>query len=286
MAFSNDDFANRGLDSGAVKMLRFKKDARDRHAKSLGKDRAQQQLNALRARLTVLEREIERLHLTERRNVGEKAQARNFLNREQGDVLAVTKLLQDETLKFEKIQLALGKEKTLVSRIKSLAGQRTQTDDVARTLASLRTKMSQIDTEARSLEAERAHIMSELTQVERQMNEVKAKRDRVMHEVNAIQNTKHTSDHGTQVAVAQLKEHETVLSQLLSEHAQHDSSIRQLKARLSREEHEAHEKEGEVEQLETRLRGVATGIPSLEHDRAQIIKQIEELERQIRAASE
>lgn len=283
MAQTGDDFANRGLDPGAVKMLKFKKEARKTRADSLGKERAQQQLNGLRAKVMILEREIDRLQLTERRNVGEKTQARNILNRELGDVQAVAHDLQEKTAEFEKIKLALGKEKTLVSRLKSLAGSPTASDDVGRMLAALQTKMHQIDTEAKAIEAQRAHIMAELTQVERHLGEVHAQRDRVMHEASTVQNQKHTGDREVQAAVAQLKAHEATLQQLLSEHAQHDSTIRQLHARLGREEREVHEKEREVEQLETHVRGVVSGIPSLERDRAQITKQIEDLQRQIRA---
>jgi len=285
MGLSASDAANsRGLDPRAVRMLELRKKKRVERENSLRQDKARRELNALHARLSVLDREIQRLSVGERRNRADQSRGRGNLAHELADVAEVSKALTEEMQKFQKIQLAIGKERNIIGRLRN-AQSRVKTDDAERQLVSLQGRMKQLSVEAGNVEAKRKRLLAELTQVEHEMGAIDAQRNRIMVEVGNHQSKINSGTGDLYKIVSDLEKHELEMQKLISEQDHQDSALRQLKAKLMREQREAKEEAKIFERTQQRLQGKERGIPSLERDRSQIEQQIRKLEQELRSGS-
>jgi len=285
MGLSASDAANsRGLDPRAVRMLELRKKKRGERERSLRQDKARRELNALHSRLSILDREIQRLSVGERRNRADQSRGRGNLSHELADVAEVSKALTEEMQKFQKIQLAIGKERNIIGRLRN-AQSRVKTDDAERQLTSLQGRMKQLDVEAGNVDAKRKRLLAELTQVEHELDAIDAQRNRIMVEVGNHQNKINSGTGDLHKIVSDLEKHELEMQKLISEQDHQDSALRQLKAKLMREQREAKEEAKIFERTQQRLQGKERGIPSLERDRSQIEQQIRKLEQELRSGS-
>lgn len=282
MALSAYDAANsRGLDPRALKTLELRKKKRGERERQLRQDKARRDLNALHARLSVIDREIQRLSVGERRNRSDISRSRTELGRELADVSEVSKALTEEVERYKKIELAIGKERTIIGRLRS-AQSRIKTNDVERQLTSLQGRMKQLDVEAGNVDAKRKRLLAELSQIEHELDAIDAQRNRIMTEVANHQSKISGGAGDLHKIVSDLEKHELEMQKLMSERDQHDSALRQLKAKLMREQHEAKAEAKVFERVEQRLQGKERGIPALERDRSHIQQQIRQLEQDLR----
>ncbi|MEY2640899.1 MAG: hypothetical protein RL150_292 [Candidatus Parcubacteria bacterium] len=282
--FLDDAAAKRGIDPRALQTLALKKKKQEEREATLRKAVATRELNALRSRLSVIEREIQRLQITERRTKSTQSQGRIALEHEQRAVLDLTAKLNEAVGEHKRIMLALGKEEGFVARLKSLRS-RDAGSDVARQLTQLKDRLRQLDTDAHAAETRHRQLLAELSQAERALHAIEAQRSRIMTEVTSQERTQAQTEAETRAMLKELEQHESSLRQLMSERDEHESAIRQLKASLTREEHQAKEARDVVARSETRHEGAEKSIPSLEHDREQLEQKIKALEHEIRSGS-
>lgn len=283
-SFLDDAAAKRGLDPRALKTLALREQKRKEREAALRKATATRELNSLRARLSVIEREIQRLQVTERRTKSTRAQGQAQLERERRDVLTVSAQLDEALAAHKRIMLAFGKEEGVVARLKSLRSQ-DASRDTARQLAQLTDRVRQLDADVRAADARRKQLLAELAQAERTVASLEAQRARIMADVAVHERAQAQDVAAQRAALKELETHEASLTRLIQERAAQESSIRQLKASLAREEHEAKEAQEHVSQSAQRHTGSEKGIPSLERDKERIAQQIADLERDIRATS-
>ncbi len=282
--FGMDNLAkSRGLDPQALKTLALRKKGRDDRSQSLRQKNALRDINTLRARLTVLDREIQRLSVGERRNRADVARGRGELSHELADVEEVSKALDKELAEFKKIELAIGKERSAIGRLRSAQSQ-VKTSDVERQLSSLQTRLKQIDVDAGSVDAKRKRLMAEITQLDHEMTAIESQRARIMNEVTQHQTKLASGTSTVQRVMSDLEKHQAEMDKLISEQDHHGSAMRQLKAQLMREQREAKAKAKLFEQVGLRLQGKEQGVPALERDRAHIEQQIRNLEKELRSS--
>lgn len=257
MAFSNNNLNNsRGLDSHAMNVLDFRKKKRQEKDQNLRKQKAEREINSLRARLAVIDREIERLSVTERRSRSEIVKTEQDFKKEINDVLSLTRELSEHESKIKKIESMLGLKQGAISRLKSVVSRSSHTED--REIGRLKDELSRIEKEIEQLNNKRKRIISEMSVYQHKVQKESELESRIS---------------------AEFHENESEISKLMQELDSEKSLFSRLRSRMNREQIELSQSERRSQDIKNRLMGSKSGIPSLESEKLRIEQKIKQLEK-------
>lgn len=247
MAFSapqRDFNKSRGIDPRAAATLDAKKNSRAKREDDLKRKQTEREINALRSRLSVVDREIQRLTVSERRYHGDEAKALEEFERESKEVLDLTNQLRNHSEKVTELQRALNTKKLLVSKSKN---------------------------SHETADRENQRLKNELKEVDREIEQLNARKRRLISEMMTEQvKIKKTYD-------VDLKEEDKIFRELQSE----EGLINGLKNRFSTAQQLMLRKQRELEQVRERVKGASGGSISLESEKEKLEKKISDLERNL-----
>lgn len=250
----------RGLDPRALKTLEYKEKARKERTRDLEKKKIQKEVNAIRARLTVIEREIERLSVTEHRSQADVVKEEKELQENLRDVTQITKELVEHDEKIKLLRQNVGRENNLVTKFKTLIS-RLQSNGTGSSLNGLKSELSIVEREIEQLDNKKRRLISDISRSE-----------------------KESGRHGSsaQNVEKELTEHERKLIQILEEMRQEESIYKRLKTRLVRSEQDAKTAERVLVGAQNRMTGSTKGIPSLQKDKSKLEERLRFLETQVK----
>jgi chromosome segregation ATPase len=261
MAFSNNSFNNqRGLDPKAMQVLEMRKKKRDDRSKDLKRKQVERETNAMRARLAVIDREIERLSVTEKRARGEVVRVDQDLQNEVRDVLNVTKELSGHENRIRELERMLGTKKGAFDRLKSMVS-RSGNDNTGSEVQRIREDLKQVEQQLESLENKRKRLIADMGQVQEKQHKLYEQQEKFSSELSLSEN--------------QLK----VLTQEMDAEK---SMFGRLRARYASEQTDLIKKQKEVVEVKNRLLGAASGIPNLEREKQRIEAKIKNLEQELK----
>lgn len=257
MALSNDDFyKNRGIDSRAAATLKAKKEGAARREDDLKRKQIQREIDSLKSRISIIDREIERLSVSERRYKGDEARAKLEFEKESREMLELTRDLQVHSSKVEQLKSLLNSKKITAGR--SSSKKDFGRDAIERDSQRLKTELRQIDQEIDQLNGKKRRIVSEMSSFQTKMQSVVNLENKEVSESRRQQ-----------------EEMEKIFQELQSE----ESIIERFKSRFTKEKRESTEKEKELSAVRGRMQGASAGAPALESEKMRIERQIQELER-------
>lgn len=249
----------RGLDPRAIKALELREKKKEEQAQRLKQDKVQREVNSLHSRLAIINREIERLTVTERRSRGSITGGEKELARDLRDVAAVSKELIEHEGKIKELRQMMGKETNFISRLRNQTSVVSHSMDSSK-LSQLRVELNDIQREKDQLENKRRRIIGEMAQ-EQAILERKSEQ-------------KKDSSNG-------LREHESKVQQILQEMHAEQGTYNRLKAHLSSEQQKVRTETEAFERDQRRMEGSSKGTSSLERDKKKMENRIRELEREM-----
>lgn len=259
MAFSDNSFnKNRGLDPGAMRVLDSRKKSKDNRTGDLKRKQVERELAALRARLAVIDRELQRLAVSERRFHGDEARAHQEFEKESHDFEEITKELGTHSEKAKELQRLLGTKKSMVSRF-------TSSNNFGREAAEKEAQM----------------LRNELRRVDQEIDQLSSKKRRIASEIMQVQNKIKQAGDIEHKMSSQSDKIQTEIDGLLQELHSEETTTSRMKIKFNSEQRSVLEKKRQLEEVEKRMQGVATGHPVLESEKAKLEKQIQDLERKL-----
>lgn len=260
MAFSNNSFnSNRGLDPHAMRVLDMRKQKREDKDRELKRKQVEREVNSLKTRISVIDREIERLSVTGRRSRGDIARTEQELQNEIQDVLGITKELGEHESKIHELEAKLGAKKGTFSRLKSM--------------------VSRSGHDSFSVEVQR--LRDELKRVEQEIDQLQMKRKRLVSDMSQIQQKQQQKYDQEAKFSTELTQNQTELEKLMQEMESEKSMFSRIRARYSREQKQVLQKQKEIEDVRNRFQGSDTGIPNLEREKQNLEQRIKNLEKDL-----
>lgn len=260
MAFSNNSLnSNRGLDPHAMRVLDMRKQKREDRDNDLKRKQAEREINSIRNRVTIIEREIERLSVTGRRSKGDIARTEQELQEEVGDVLKLTAELGEHEKKIHDLEKMLGAKKGTFSRLRSI--------------------VSRSGKDSSAVEIQR--IRDELKRVEQELDQLQMKRKRLVTEMSQVQQKQQKAYEAESKFSAEMSKSQAELEKMMQEMEAERSVFNRMRARYSRENKDVLQKQREVEDARNRSQGSGTGIPALEREKQMLEQKIKNLEKEL-----
>jgi chromosome segregation ATPase len=252
--FNND----RGLDPRAVATLNAKKNSRSQRENDLRRKQVEREINSLRARLAVVNRELQRLAVSERRYHGDEARAEQEFERESRSFEELTKELGRHSDKVRELQQLLNTKKVM----------------------SHKTSISS-DFGAEAAQKESDRLKNELKRVDQEIEQLNGKRRRLTLDLSATQQKvqkahdmelkSHANDHNV----------DSEIQQLFKEIQSEETILGRFKSRFTSEQKRVSDKQRELDSLKKRMTGSAGGAPALESEKQKIEQKINELEKSL-----
>lgn len=252
--FNND----RGLDPRAMATLNAKKNSRSQRENDLRRKQVEREINSLRARLAVVNRELQRLAVSERRYHGDEARAEQEFERESRSFEELTKELGRHSDKVRELQQLLNTKKVM-SHKTSVAN----------------------DFGAEAAQKESDRLKNELKRVDQEIEQLNGKRRRLTLDLSATQQKvqkahemelkSHANDHNV----------DSEIQQLFKEIQSEETILGRFKSRFTSEQKRVLDKQRELDNLKKRMTGSSGGAPALESEKQKIEQKINELEKSL-----
>lgn len=249
---------SRGLDPRALATLDARKNSRAKREDELKRKQTEREISGLRARLAVINREIQRLSVSERRYHGDAARAQQEFETEAKNVLELTKELGRHSSKVKELQQALNAKKVLTSKAQ---------------------KTSDFGREAAEKESER--LRTELKRIDQEIDQLNSRRRRITAEMSSFQQKVQKASEMEMKSETEMRRNEGEISKILQELQSEESVLDRFKARFSVEQKTMIAKQNELQNVKKRMQGAGSGSPELESERQRIEQQIRELERKL-----
>lgn len=247
---------DRGLDPRAMATLQAKKNSRGKREDDLRRKQTEREINSLRARLNVINRELERLAVSQRRYQGSESKASLEFERESRSLLELTKELGRHNDKVKELQQALNTKK----------------------LMSHKTNFSN-DFGRENAEKENERLKAELRRVDQEMDQLNSRRRRLVAEMSGVQQKIQRANEMESKSNVGSHENQIEINRILKELQSEESVINRFKARFTIENKTVKEKEKQLEETKKRMQGAASAAPSLESEKDRIEKKIRDLEK-------
>ncbi len=257
--YSNNLAKGRGLDPRALSMLESKKQAQDKRKNELKRKQTEREISALRARLHVVDREIQRISVSERRYKGEETRAEQEFKNEARNVAELTKELARHSDKVRELQNALNSKKSLLSR------------------GSTRT-----DFGAETAQRETERLQDELKTIDREIEQLNLKRRRVISDMTRSQQKLKQSQDKQSKTEFQAKQVEFEIAKILQNLRSEETVLNQFKTRFSIDQKNLLRKQKQYEDIKSRETGTAKSSPALQNEKQKIEQKIKELERTLK----
>ncbi|MEY2703906.1 MAG: hypothetical protein RLY43_2545 [Bacteroidota bacterium] len=252
---SNNFKNDRGLDPRAMATLQAKKNSRSKREDDLKRKQTEREINSLRARLHVVDRELERLSVAQRRYHGSEARAESDFERESRSLLELTKELGRHNDKVKELETALNSRK-LMSHKTSLS------NDFGRDLA----------------EKEKERLNIELRKVDQEIEQLNGRRRRLVAEMSGVQQKIQRAYEMETKDQTEARENQNEINRILKELQSEESVLSRFKARFGTEQKTVFEKQRQLEETHKRMQGTSSGSPALQNEKDRIEKKIRELE--------
>ena len=252
--FNND----RGLDPRAMATLNAKKNSRSQRENDLKRKQVEREVNSLRARLSVIDRELQRLSVSERRYHGDESKAQLEFERESRSFTELTKELGAHSEKVKELQQVLNTKKVM----------------------SHKTSMSN-DFGAGAAQKESDRLKSELKRVDQEIEQLNGKKRRLVLEFSSAQQKvqkaqemelkSHATDHNV----------DSEIQRLLKEIQSEETILGRFKSRFTSEQQKVSDKKRELDEIKKRISGTSSGSPALESEKQKIEQKISQLEKSL-----
>jgi chromosome segregation ATPase len=253
--FKRDLNNDRGLDPRAMATLQAKQNSRAKREDDLKRKQTEREINALKARLSVVDREIQRLSVSERRYQGDESRVEQDFERESRSLDELTKELGRHSEKVKSLQDALNAKKLLSHRMQV-------SNDFGREAA----------------DKENDRLKNELKRVDQEIDQLNSKRRRLVAEMTGVQQKIQRAYELENKEQTELKENQNEINKILQELQSEESVIGRFKARFSTEQKTVLEKQKQLADVKRRMQGASSGSPALESERDRIEKKIRDLE--------
>lgn len=257
-SFKRDFNQDRGLDPRAMATLAAKKNSRAAREDDLRRKQIERELNSLRARLTVIDREIQRLNVFERRYNADEARANQDFAKESKSLLGLTEELGRHSSKVQQL-------KSLLESKKVVAHKSHVSNDFGREMA----------------EKESDRVKAELKRVDGEIDQLNSRRRRLASELSSIQQKIQKAFELESREDTKEKESQNEINRILEELQSEESIMERFKSRFSSEQRVIHEKERQLSDIKKRIKGATSGAPALEVERERLQKKINDLEKEL-----
>ncbi len=262
MALADDFRTNlnkgRGIDPRAQATLDAKKNSRENKEKEIKRKHAEREINSLKARLSVIDRELKRLSVSERRYTGDEHKAQEEYDREAKNVLKLTNELQVHSAKVKDLQQILNTKKISSSRNSS-------TGDFGRS----------------AHEKEVQNLQSELTRIDQEITQLSSKKRTISIKISSVQNEIQKSMQMQTKMESISKNDENQLQDMMQKINSEETVMNQLKSRFSSAQNVLLNKQRELESVKNRKKGTVDASPSLQNYKQNIEQKIRELEKDL-----
>lgn len=259
MGYSINDFnSSRGLDPRAMATLDAKKNSRVARENDLKRKQAEREINAVRARLTVVDRELQRLNVSGRRYHADEARAEAELEQEARKFTELTKELERHSDKIKELNAKLGAKRISTTRVASKRdfGSISAGKEVQR----LKDDLKKVDHEIEQLNAKKRRMYSDISAAIHKMEQAQALEQRAAAEF-------HKGEDGMEEIISQIKSEESMLNR--------------FKSRFSVEQRNLATKKKELESVKKRMQGTDSGSPALLNEKQKLEQKIRELEKNL-----
>lgn len=247
---------NRGIDPRAAATLDAKKNSQAKRQDDLKRKQTEREINTLKSRLTVIDRELQRLSVFERRFHSDVARAKQEFDIEVKNMSELTQELSRHSDKVAELKRALDTKRFSATR---MVGQK----DFGR--------------EAAQKESDRLH--NELKRIDREIDQLNSQRRRILSEMSSFQQKAQKASEMEARESTEMRRGENEINQVLHELQSEESLLNRFKTRFSLEKKSVLSKQHELENVKKRLQGAGSGSPGLESEKQKIEKRIAELER-------
>jgi chromosome segregation ATPase len=258
MALLSDFNKSRGLDPRAMATLDAKKNSRAARENDLKRKQAEREINAVRALLNVVDRELQRLSVSGRRYHADEARAEQEFEQEARKFTELTKELERHSDKIKELNAKLGAKRISTTRVASKRdfGSINAGKEVQR----LKDDLRKVDQEIEHLNAKKRRMYSEISAAIQKMEQAQALEQR---------------------AAAELHEGEDGMEEIISEIKSEESMLGRFKARFSVEQRNLATKKKELESVKNRMKGTDSGSPALLNEKQKLEQKIRELEKNL-----
>ncbi len=285
MALSDKFTNSRGLDAHAMSVLDSRKKNRDNRGNDLKRKHAEREINSLRSKLDVINREIQRLAVSGRRFHGDEARTKTEFEQESRALDDITKELGIHSEKIKELDRVLSAKRMVSEKVhKSDFGQETAKKEVQRLKTELNhatRDVEQLNAKKRLLDQEIAHLNNQKKSVDQEIEQLDPHKRRLMNEIRT------TEDKIQQAAELEIKSsHDSLLverelDKVSEELRSEQSMFSRLKARFSNQHRNFLSKKKQMEEVDKRMKGASEGSPVLESEKMKIEQQIRNLEKDL-----
>ncbi|MBP9763421.1 MAG: hypothetical protein KBD10_01585 [Candidatus Pacebacteria bacterium] len=285
MALSDKFTNSRGLDAHAMSVLDSRKKNRDNRGSDLKRKHAEREINSLRSKLDVINREIQRLAVSGRRFHGDEARTKTEFEQESRALDDITKELGIHSEKIKELDRVLSAKKMVSAKSgKSDFGQEAAKKEVQRLKTELNhatRDVEQLNAKKRLLDQEIAHLNNQKKSVDQEIEQLDPHKRRLMNEIRT------TEDKIQQAAELEIKSsHDSLLverevDKVSEELRSEQSMFSRLKARFSNQHRNFLSKKKQMEEVDKRMKGASEGSPALENEKMKIEQQIRNLEKDL-----
>jgi chromosome segregation ATPase len=255
---TDDFYKSRGIDPRALQTLNARKNSRGNRQDDLRRKQAEREINALRARLTVIDREIQRLSVSGRRFHGDESRAETEFEQETKKFSELTKELARHSEKIKELNAALSSKKVSTAKLASKRdfGSLNAEKEVSR----LKEEVRKVDHEIEQLDSKKRRLYSEVSSAIQKMEQAKEMEARTMSEFN---------------------KEEGNVAEIVLELKSEESMYNRFKARFSAEHRSMTAKQRELESVKKRMKGAETGSPALLNEKQKLEQKIQALEKEL-----
>lgn len=285
MALSDKFTNSRGLDAHAMSVLDSRKKNRDNRGNDLKRKHAEREINSLRSKLDVINREIQRLAVSGRRFHGDEARTKTEFEQESRALDDITKELGIHSEKIRELDRVLSAKRMVSEKVhKSDFGQEAAKKEVQRLKTELNhatRDVEQLNAKKRLLDQEIAHLNNQKKSVDQEIEQLDPHKRRLMNEIRT------TEDKIQQAAELEIKSsHDSLLverevDKVSEELRSEQSMFSRLKARFSNQHRNFLSKKKQMEEVDKRMKGASEGSPALENEKMKIEQQIRNLEKDL-----
>lgn len=259
MSLSNNDLnKSRGLDASALRVLDARKNSRDNRSNDLKRKQVEREILALRTRLNVIDREIQRLSVSERRYHGDESRAEVELEQETRTLENLTKELEKHSFNVQELQKVLSSKKVSLARSKPKVSFSSQNAD-----------------------KENQRLKIELKRVDQEIDQLNAKKKRLVSEMNLVETKSKEAEELAKMSEHQNKEEEVAMQKVVQEMNAEETLLSRFKSRFLNQQKSVLEKKRQFEEVKKRMTGSQTASPALENEKHQIEQKIQNLEREL-----
>lgn len=259
MALLSDFNNSRGLDPRAMATLDAKKNSRAQRENDLKRKQAEREINAVRARLTVVDRELQRLSVSGRRYHADESRAEAELEQEARKFSELTKELERHSDEIKQLNTVLGSKR--ISTTKVASKRDFGSINAGKEVQRLKDDLRKIDQEIEQLNTKKRRIYSDVSAAIQKMEQAQALEQRAATEF-------HKGEDGMEKIISEIKSEESMLGR--------------LKARFSVEQRNLSTKQKELESVKKRTQGTNSGSPALLNEKQKLEQKIHELEKDLR----